>query len=148
MLIFFTKITLVHILVVQHFFFFLFFLSYAVVPVSRTFSINSFILFFTVSTLRMAPRPAEAPWTGPRPRQVSSYRTFPRGGKVSSTGAIQISRCRPKACLETLPSPPKGKSCVELLAYTCACVCVGVCVYVRVRVSWSQLWWLGFLWWR
>lgn len=87
-----------------------------------------FVLFFTVSTLRMAPRPAEAPWTGPRPRQVSSYRTFPSGGKVFSTGATRTSRCRLKACLETPPSPRKGKSCVDLLMCTCVCVCLSLCV--------------------
>lgn len=64
----------------------------------------------TASTWRMALPQAAARWTAPLRQRGWCYRTFPSGGRASSTGATRTSRCPRRACLATPPSPPRGKS--------------------------------------
>ena len=90
---------------------------YKLLNVETFFSVWPAIFFQTlcvhvlaVSTWRMAPRPAAAPWTRRRRPALawSSTQTSPAtasGGSPSSTAPTATTTCPPNPCPETPPSP-------------------------------------------
>lgn len=76
------------------------------------------VVMVAVLTLKMVPHLDAARWTGLRPPLDSCSKTCPSGESPSCTAPTRTSRCRPSPCRATHPSPVRGESKNQFLAYS------------------------------